>query len=62
MYRLAYQVSPPRVLSVPHFPHLKEDSVRQGFVTPEQFVKLVAHCPDLWFRAMLETPTTTVGG
>jgi integrase len=55
MYRLAYQASPPRVPRVPHFPHLKEDNARQGFVTPEQFAKLVAHCPDLWLRAMLET-------
>jgi len=55
MYRLAYLSTPPRVASVPHFPHLKENNVRQGFVTPEQFAKLVAHCPDLWLRAMLET-------
>jgi integrase len=55
MYRLAYLSSPPRVPSVPYFPHLKENNVRQGFVTPEQFAKLVAHCPDLWLRAMLET-------
>ncbi|MGA9061849.1 MAG: site-specific integrase [Terracidiphilus sp.] len=55
MYRLAYQASPPRVPSVPHFPHLKENNVRQGFVTPEQFAKLVAQCPDLWLRSMLET-------
>jgi hypothetical protein len=55
MYRLAYLSTPPRVQSVPHFPHLKENNVRQGFVTPEQFAELVAHCPDLWLRAMLET-------
>jgi integrase len=55
MFRLAYQASPPRVPSVPHFPHLKENNVRQGFVTPEQFAELVVHCPDLWLRAMLET-------
>ena len=55
MLRLACQASPPRVPSVPHFPHLKENNVRQGFVTPEQFARLVAHCPDLWLRAMLET-------
>jgi len=55
IYRLAHQASPPRVPSVPHFPHLKENNVRQGFVTPEQFARLVAHCPDLWLRAMLET-------
>jgi integrase len=55
MVRLAYQASPPRVPSVPHFPHLKENNVRQGFVTPEQFTELVANCKDLWLRAMLET-------
>jgi len=55
MYRLAYQASPPRVPSVPHFPHLKENNVRQGFVTPEQFANLVVTCNDLWLRAMLET-------
>ena len=55
MYRLAYQASPPRVPSVPHFPHLKENNVRQGFITPEQFAELVANCPDLWLRALLET-------
>jgi integrase len=55
MYRLAYQASPPRVPNVPHFPHLKENNIREGFVTPEQFTQLVANCPDLWLRAMLET-------
>ena len=55
MFRLAYLAIPPRVPNVPHFPHLKENNVRQGFVTPEQFARLVAHCPDLWLRAMLET-------
>jgi integrase len=52
---LAYQASPARVPSVPHFPHLKENNARQGFVTPEQFATLVDHCPDLWLRALLET-------
>ncbi len=46
MYRVAYQASPPRVPSVPHFPHLKENNVRQGFVTSEQFARLIAHCKD----------------
>jgi site-specific recombinase XerD len=55
MFRLAYQASPPRVPSVPHFPHLKENNVRQGFVTPERFARLVVHRSDLWLRAMLET-------
>jgi integrase len=55
MYRLGYQASPPRVPSVPHFPHLRENNVRQGFVTPEQYANLVAHCKDHWLRALLET-------
>lgn len=55
MYRIAYQASPPRVPSVPHFPHLRENNVRQGFVTPEQYANLVAHCKDHWLRTMLET-------
>lgn len=55
MYRLAHLSSPPRVESVPHFPHLKETNQRRGFVTPEQYAELVAHCPEVWLRAMLET-------
>jgi integrase len=55
MYRIAYQASPPRVQGVPHFPHLRENNIRQGFITPEQFAQLTAHCKDLWLRAMLET-------
>jgi integrase len=55
MYRLAYLSTPLRVASVPHFPHLKETNVRQGFVTAEQYAKLLAHCSDLWLRAMIET-------
>jgi integrase len=43
------------VTSIPHFAHLKENNARQGFVTPEQYAKLVSHCPDLWLRAMLES-------
>jgi integrase len=55
MYRLAHLSTPRRVPSVPYFPHLKENNVRQGFVTPEQYAELLAHCPRLWLRAMLET-------
>ena len=55
MFRLAYLATPPRVPAVPHFPHLKENNTRKGFITPEQFTELVSHCKDLWLRAMLET-------
>ncbi len=55
MYRLGYRASPPRVLRVPPFPHLQENNVRQGFLTAEQYNNLIAHCPELWLRALLET-------
>src|ERR1700722_1417583 len=55
MFRLAYLATPPRVPLVPHFPYLKENNIRQGFVTPDQFARLVAHSEDLWLRAILET-------
>ena len=56
MFRLAYLATPSRVPSVPHFPHLKENNVRDKALSlPEQFARLVAHCKDLWLRAMLET-------
>jgi len=55
MFRLAYLASPPRVLRIPNVPHLREDNVRQGFITAEQYSNLVAHCPELWLRVLLET-------
>jgi integrase len=55
MYRLGYVASPPRVLRIPHIRQLREDTVRQGFITAEQHSNLVDHCPELWLRALLET-------
>jgi integrase len=55
MYRLGYLASPPRVIRIPHIPQLREDNVRQGFINAEQYSNLVAHCPELWLRALLET-------
>jgi integrase len=55
MYRLAYLASPPRVLRIPNIPHLREDNARQGFISAEQYSNVVAHCPELWLRALLET-------
>jgi integrase len=55
MYRLGYIASPPRVLRIPDIPQLREGNVRQGFITAEQYSNLVAHCPELWLRALLET-------
>jgi integrase len=58
MYRLASLANPPRVLKVPKFPHLQEDNVRQGFLTADQCADLVAHCDELWLRALVETAVT----
>jgi len=55
MYRLGYLSTPPKVLRVPNIPHLQENNARQGFLTTEQYSNLVALCPDLWLRALLET-------
>jgi integrase len=55
MYRLGYLSTPPKVLRVPNIPRLQENNARQGFFTAEQYANLVAHCPDLWLRALLET-------
>jgi len=57
-YRLASLASPPRVLKIPKFPHLEEDNVRQGFLTADQHANLVAHCDELWLRALVETAAT----
>jgi integrase len=54
MYRLAYFASPPRVLRIPNIPHLRENNARHGFISAEQYSNVVAHCPELWLRALLE--------
>ena len=41
---------------VPHFPHLDEDNVRQGFVDDARYARLAFLCEQegLWMRAMFE--------
>jgi len=48
MFRLASQQTPPLVLvtSIPHIPHLREDNVRTGFFTEEEYKVLRAALPD----------------
>ena len=56
-FTLAYESSPPRVLLVPHFPHLDESgNVRQNFVQDGQYTQLAFLCEKegLWMRAMFE--------
>src|SRR5215831_8499673 len=40
-YALAKQQDPPLVVRVPYIARLKEDNVRQGFLEPEQFERLL---------------------
>ena len=53
-FNLAYEETPPRLPRVPKFPHLRENNVRKGFVTWEQFEALCTAAGDLWLRTMLE--------
>ena len=50
MYRIGHQATPPKVLRMPAFPHLKENNVRKGFLDDSQlFRKLVSFriwCPE----------------
>ena len=42
----------------PEVPDLQEDNVRQGFLTADQYANLVAHCDELWLRALVVTAVT----
>jgi integrase len=48
MFRLAAQQTPPlvQVTAIPHIPHLRENNVRQGFLTEEEYQVLRAALPD----------------
>ncbi|HEY6288527.1 MAG TPA: site-specific integrase, partial [Nitrospiraceae bacterium] len=46
MFRLAARQTPPLVSTIPHIPHLKEQNVRQGFFTDEDYTILRAALPD----------------
>lgn len=56
-FSLGMQSTPPKVRFMPHFPHLKEDNVRTGFVTDEQAELLAAECAKvgLWAVALFTT-------
>ncbi|MBB5066102.1 tyrosine-type recombinase/integrase [Granulicella mallensis] len=57
MFRLGQQSTPAKVLRMPHFPHLRENNVRKGFLEDSQYNKLVAGT-ELWFRALVECGRT----
>ncbi len=58
MFRIGMYSTPPKVLRLPKFPKLAEDNVRKGFLEDAQYEKLIAYCPDLWFRALVEMGRT----
>jgi integrase len=58
MFSLGVKATPAKVLRMPAFPHLAENNIRQGFLEDGQYTKLVEHCPELWFRAVLEVGRT----
>ena len=57
MFRLGQQATPPKILRLPYFPHLKENNVRKGFLEDSQFRRLVEGS-ELWFRALVECGRT----
>jgi integrase len=58
MYHLGMRATPAKVLRVPAFPHLMENNVRKGFLEDGQYHKIVALCPELWFRSIMECGRT----
>jgi integrase len=50
--------TPPKVNRVPKFPKLAENNIRTGFLEEGQFEKIIAHCPELWFRSIVDVGRT----
>ena len=57
MFRLGQQCTPAKVLRMPHFPHLRENNVRKGFLEDALYHKLVDGT-ELWFRTIVECGRT----
>jgi integrase len=57
MFRLGVQATPPKVMRMPTFPHMRENNVRKGFLEDEQFHAMIADA-ELWFRALVECGRT----
>jgi integrase len=54
-FNVARKSSPPKVQTIPAFPHLEEPKGRQGFLADEQYGRLAEGCASegLWLRALL---------
>ncbi len=46
MFSLAVKQTPPKVLRVPHIPHLEENNIRAGFFAHDEFLSLRGALPD----------------
>jgi len=60
-FNLAYKESdPPKIQRVPHFPRLRENNVRKGFLEQQQYEKLAVECSSvgLWMCGILEVAHT----
>jgi integrase len=58
MFRIGMYATPPKVFRLPKFPKLTENNIRTGFLEDAQYKKLIAYCPDLWFRTIVEMGRT----
>ena len=57
MFRIGLLSTPPKVLRMPAFPHLRENNVRKGFLEDGQ-LQALTHDAELWFRALVECGRT----
>jgi integrase len=58
MFRLGHDATPPLLLHLPRFPRLEENNIRTGFLEGGQAERIVAYCPELWFRGLVECGRT----
>lgn len=57
MFTLAVRATPPKAARSPHFPMLKENNVRTGFIEDDKYSALAAASSEvgLWLRGIFET-------
>ncbi len=58
IFNIARASTPPKVRTVPVFPHLTENAPRQGFVEDEEYGRLVKHADEVWLKAILAAAYT----